>query len=104
MLCSVVGCLLLAVVPARAEDGATLFAENCSACHGLDGRGQTPQGRKIRAKDLTHSQLTSGEIARQIREGSRVKTGTKSIMPPLGDKISPAGIDLLVAHVLSLRK
>ena len=96
------GGLLLPVALARTEDGAAIFAENCVACHGLDGRGQTPQGRKIRAKDLTQSQLTRGEVARQIREGSKVKTG-KSVMQPFGDKLSAAQIDLLVAHVLSLR-
>ncbi|MBS0663842.1 MAG: cytochrome c [Verrucomicrobia bacterium] len=95
--------LLGSITPARAEDGATLFAENCAACHGLDGHGQTPQGRKIHAKDLTRSQLTRGEIARQIREGSKVKTG-KSVMQPFADKLSAAQIDLLVAHVLRLRK
>ena len=40
--------------PARsAEDGKALFAQKCAACHGPDGKGQTPMGKKLGAKDLT---------------------------------------------------
>jgi mono/diheme cytochrome c family protein len=33
-------------------DGKKIYNARCSICHGVDGRGNTPQGRKVKAKDL----------------------------------------------------
>jgi mono/diheme cytochrome c family protein len=33
-------------------DGRKIYNARCSICHGVDGRGNTPQGRKVKAKDL----------------------------------------------------
>jgi len=34
------------------SDGKKIYNARCSICHGVDGRGNTPQGRKVKAKDL----------------------------------------------------
>jgi mono/diheme cytochrome c family protein len=84
-----------------AEDRA-VFENNCSACHGNDGRAQTAQGRKMKAKDLRESRLTEAEIERQIREGSRTKTGV-SVMPPIGRDMTDAQIQAAIRVVKSFR-
>ena len=89
-------------VTSRAADDATVFENNCAACHGTDGRAQTPQARKIKAKDLRESRLTDAEIERQIREGSRVKTGV-SVMPAIGKDMTDAEIQAAVRVVKSFR-
>lgn len=33
-------------------DGKKIYNARCAICHGVDGRGNTPQGRKVKAKDL----------------------------------------------------
>jgi cytochrome c oxidase cbb3-type subunit 3 len=52
---------------AMAEAGAAIFADNCAACHGDDGKGM----RELGAPDLTDAIWLYGssqaEIARQIR-------------------------------------
>ena len=89
-------------VPARAVDGPAVFENNCASCHGSDGRAQTPQGRKMKAHDLRESRLTDAEIERQIREGSKIKTGV-SVMPAFGRDLTDAEIQALIVKVKSFR-
>lgn len=89
-------------MPASAEEDAAVFASRCAACHGVDGRARTPQGRKIKAKDLRDSRLTEAEVERQIREGSRVKTGV-SIMPAVGKDLTETEIKAAIRVVLAFR-
>lgn len=93
-----VGCSL--ALPAA--DDATVFEAHCVACHGSDGRARTPQGRKLKAKDLRYSRLTDAEIERQIREGSRNKAGI-SVMPAFGKEMTDAEIQAAIRIVLSFR-
>lgn len=86
-----------------AADGAAVFENNCVACHGADGRAQTPQGRKLKAKDLKDCRLDDAELERQIREGSRVKTG-KAVMPGFGGALSDEEVRAVVAYVKKFRE
>jgi mono/diheme cytochrome c family protein len=86
-----------------ADDGAALFDQQCAACHGPDGKGRTPAGRKIGAKDLTQSRLPDEEIARQISEGSKDKAG-RAKMPPFKEQLAPNEIQALVAFVKTFRE
>lgn len=87
----------------HANDGAALFDQQCAACHGPDGKARTPAGRKIRAKDLTRSQLADVEIERQVSEGTKDKAGNVK-MPPFKDQLSSSQIQALVSFVKSLRE
>lgn len=78
------------------------FVKHCSACHGLDGRGNTVFGRNMYPKvpDLTDSQtqqLTDGELFYIISNGVRF-TG----MPAFGGEDSPESIWALVAFIRRL--
>ena len=87
---------------ASAAEDVAVFVGHCAACHGPDGRARTPQGRKIKAKVLRDSRLTDAEIERQIREGSRVKTGV-TVMPAVGKDMTDADIAAAVRVVVGFR-
>ncbi len=60
---------------AKAEAGATVFADNCAACHGDDGKGDQETG----APDLTNAIWLYGGDEATIRE--TVENGRKGVMP-----------------------
>jgi mono/diheme cytochrome c family protein len=88
--------------PKRASDGgvdgARLFAATCAKCHGEDGRGATPEGRLIGARDLTRAEVRRmgvAEVAHQVRVGS-------GKMPAFGDLYSDEELEALAAHIKAL--
>jgi mono/diheme cytochrome c family protein len=98
------GLLVLGFGPtARAVDGAGVFANNCVACHGPDGKAKNPAARKLGVKDLTVSTLTDAQIEQQVKEGSRNKSGVQ-VMPAFKDTLTPAEIQAVIAVVKALRK
>lgn len=88
---------------AHAADGPALFAEHCASCHGEDGRARTPQGRKVRASDLTLSRLPDAALDRQIRRGSVPVKGRKPAMPAFGDQLDDDALRALLEHVKKFR-
>jgi len=79
-----------------------VFEKNCASCHGMDGSARTPQGRKVKAHDLRESKFTDAEIERQIREGSKTKSGT-SVMPAFGKDLTDDQIQEAIRTVRSFR-
>ena len=100
------GVLLLATTfgagsaPNQASDTAqTIFRQNCSKCHGEDGRGDTDAGKNLKVKNLRSAavqRLSNKELASVIKGG-------KSNMPPFKYVMSDDEIKALVAYVRSLR-
>lgn len=87
---------------AAARPVAEVFEESCASCHGVDGKGQTPMGRKARARDLSESKLSETEIERQIREGSKDQRRPNR-MSGFADKLTADEIKALVEYVTSFR-
>jgi mono/diheme cytochrome c family protein len=85
---------LLGAAPAavRADDGGQMYGKKCLACHGLDGAGDKPLGRKVGVPDLRKSTLSQGEVERIIAEG-------KGRMLPYKDKLTPEQISAIATHV-----
>lgn len=81
--------------PANAA-GAALFATNCAACHGPDGKGQ----RQFGAPNLTDGIWLYGGDAATI--GQTIRMSRQGVMPRWGDKLSPATIKMLAVYVHSL--
>lgn len=84
----------LSTDPRAIAVGRNLFANNCSACHGSDGRG-APGFPNVTDGDW----LWGGDpetIETTIREGRT------AIMTPWIDVLGPKGVDDVVAHVLTL--
>jgi len=103
-IASWLGLLVLGFGPtARAVDGAEVFANNCVACHGPDGKAKNPAARKLGVKDLTVSTLTDAQIEKQVKEGARNKSGVQ-VMPAFKETLSPAEIQAVIAQVKALRQ
>lgn len=86
---------------AAEPDGAALFSALCSPCHGKDGSGQTPLGRKWGIPDLRAAEWQAGRsddaIAATIRGG---RSGTR--MRPFGARLSAAEVQALVRRIRAL--
>ena len=93
----------LAAPSLHAAGAEELFTKNCAPCHGKDGKGNTPAGKKAGAKDLTISKTTPAEVEKQITEG-KIDPKRKTNMPAFGDKISKEEIKSLTDFVLAFRK
>lgn len=93
-------CILLPPIPAGAADaGPALFKTKCVPCHGVDGSGNTPMGRKVGARPLASAEvqaMTDDEL-REI-----VVKGKGKTMPAFGKKLSPGDVGILVAHIRRL--
>lgn len=82
--------------------GESLYRENCSACHGLDGRGNTALSMGQQFADLTDDAWKfggdDGSIANAIREGSF------GLMPGFQGKLTDAQIQDVVGYLKVLRQ
>jgi mono/diheme cytochrome c family protein len=97
----VLGLLVLCVGSSRAQSaGETLFKTKCAACHGPDGKGEVPMGKKLGAHDLNSAEVQKQSDA-QLTE---VVTKGKNKMPAYDGKLSKEQITELVAYVRGLGK
>jgi cytochrome c oxidase cbb3-type subunit 3 len=74
--------------------GRSLFANNCTACHGSDARGATG------FPNLTDNDWLHGGAPAQIVE--TITHGREGIMPALGPALGDQGVDEVAAYALSL--
>ncbi|CAM3906107.1 MULTISPECIES: cytochrome-c oxidase, cbb3-type subunit III [Paracoccus] len=81
---------------ALAAEGATVFADNCTACHGEDGKGDRTQG----APDLTDAVWLYGSDPATITR--IVHDGPFGVMPSWSSRLSEADIRAVAAYVHSL--
>jgi mono/diheme cytochrome c family protein len=83
-----------------AQDAAGTYKAKCSACHGADGKGDTPMGKKMGLKDLASPEvqkLSDDELAAIIADG-------KAKMPSYKKSLKPEQVKELVGYVRSLAK
>ena len=83
-----------------AEDGAALFKAKCATCHGADGSGNTPVGKKLAVRDLSSADVqkqSNAQLDAVISKG-------KLKMPAFGKSLSADQINQLVAHIRTLKK
>lgn len=95
--------MFVGAVMAHAADGQIIFLANCTPCHGEDGKGRTPQGKKLHAKDLTVSTLADADIEKQIVVGSKDRGGV-SRMPSFKTTLTAEEITALIAYLKTLRR
>ncbi len=99
-LSALFGALVLAPVPAAAEDAAKIFAKSCSPCHGKEGEPSAVFAKQgVRSfKDQAWQKATpDAQIEKSIREG---KKGT--MMASFEKQFSAEEIKGLVAYVRKL--
>jgi cytochrome c6 len=86
--------------PLAAQDGATLFKTKCAMCHGADGKGETPMGKKLNIRDLSSAEVqkqTDAELTTMISKG-------KGKMPAFEGKLTAEQIGQVLAHIRELGK
>ncbi|HWP03683.1 MAG TPA: c-type cytochrome [Gemmatimonadaceae bacterium] len=87
---------------ANLVSGSDVYRSKCAACHGPQGRGDGPAGRRLRTppRDLTDASQwtisTDAEIAELIRTGRRGMPAVRTL--------TQAQLDSVVAYVRSLRR
>jgi cytochrome c oxidase cbb3-type subunit 3 len=85
----------------RAQLGKLIFAQNCAACHGVDGKGNTQLG----APNLTDAIWLWGSSEATITETvskGRGAPGDITRMPAHKDRLDEGKIHLLTAYVWGL--
>jgi cytochrome c oxidase cbb3-type subunit 3 len=81
---------------AAAARGGALFAQNCVACHGSDGRGN----RQVGAPNLTDPIWLYGGDPDTLR--TTITNARAGVMPRWGGRLDPVTIRMLAAYVHSL--
>ena len=98
---SVLLILVVALAPiAFAADGAAIYKAKCASCHGADGKGQSPMGKKMNLRDLGSPEVqkqTDKELYDWTADG-------KGKMPAYKDKLTADEIKALVAHMRTFKK
>ena len=81
------------------DDPAALYKSKCQACHGADGKGETPAGKKVGAKDFH-----SPEVAKMsdVELFDITKKG-KEKMPAYDKKLTDDQIKSLIKFIHSLK-
>src|SRR4051794_33857677 len=94
--------LLLAAAVGRAATAQENWDNNCSKCHGADGKGQTKVGKKLNLKDYTdakvQAEMKDEEMIKATANGILDKAG-KEKMKAYKDELSPDELKDLVAYV-----
>ena len=96
--------VLLAVItmlmtPAFADDAAALYKSKCQVCHGADGKGDTPVGKKLGVKDF-HSPEVVKQSDAQLFE---ITKKGKDKMPAYDGKLTDDQIKSLIKFIHSLK-
>jgi mono/diheme cytochrome c family protein len=87
-------------VSSRADDAATLYKSKCAMCHGTDGKGDTPAGKKMGVHDLGGAEVQSMKDA----DLSAIISDGKNKMPGYKKSLSADQIKDLVAYLRSFKK
>ena len=78
------------------------WENNCTKCHGADGKGQTKVGKKLQLKDYTDAKVQAdmkdADMAKAITDGVTDKDGTEK-MKAFKEELTAAEITDLVAYV-----
>lgn len=80
----------------KLEQGATLFEENCSSCHGSDGKGI----REFGAPNLTDMEWLYGSESTDIY--NTIFNGRQGVMPNWNERLAPEMISALAVYVHAL--
>ena len=106
--CTIVA-LTFAAVPASADEnpGGDLFQKYCKACHGADGKADTPMGKRLNIRDYTkadvQAEFTDDRILQVMKEGITDEKG-KKVMLPFDKKMNDEEMAAVVAYVRSLKE
>lgn len=93
-------------VLASAANVRTSWLMNCSECHGKDGRGRTPEGKRIKITDLSDKRVqasfTDEQAFRIIKRGLKDDDGP--VMHPSDYRLTDDEIRELVQYLRKFPK
>jgi len=93
--------ILLVCLALRADDKtAATYRQKCAACHGADGKGQTPAAKSLGVRSFASpevAKMSDAELSSAIENG-------KGKMPPYGKSTKPEEVKAMVAYVRTLAK
>jgi mono/diheme cytochrome c family protein len=96
------GALAAAPAAGGAEAGYKKF---CAGCHGATGKGDSPLGKKNKARDYTDAAvkatLKDDAMFKAVKEGVTVEG--KMVMHPIGDKMTDDEIKAVVAYMKTFK-
>jgi len=91
---------------ARAGDAKALYEQNCTRCHGSDGKGDTKMGKRLGCKDYSDAKvqdaLKDDAAAKGIKEGVKDKDG--KVVMKASEGLTDADIKDLVAYMRTFKK
>lgn len=97
--------LLIAIAPATGA-ASPAWEKHCVSCHGVDGKGKTRMGQRLKIRDLAdaarQAEFSDGEAFNAVRHGLKDANG-RTVMKPIED-LTDGEIDDLVAFVRTLPK
>lgn len=79
--------------------GAEIFGEYCARCHGIDGRAQTPKGKRVGATNFTSPKWKPDEA-----RGIRVITSGKGEMPDFKSTLTPEEVKSVWNYVRKFKR
>jgi cytochrome c6 len=91
--------VVLCSTPAFA-DAAANYKAKCAMCHGADGKGDTPIGKKMGIHDFASPEVQKASDADLIA----TTTKGKNKMPAYGGKLSDAEIKDVIGYIRQLAK
>ena len=96
---TILALLVTAAMPLAAADNAAVYKAKCAACHGADGAGQTPMGKKMNLRDLR-----APEVQKQSNADlTKIITDGKEKMPAYKGKLTADEIKGLVQFLRELK-
>ncbi len=96
------------------DDVAALWKSKCKSCHGMEGKADTKEGKKLKIADMStdkwQTEWTDDKIKDIVTHGKKDKSGEWTKMKPFGpdapkDKqLTEAQIASLVKHLRTFKK
>jgi mono/diheme cytochrome c family protein len=65
--------LLLCASQALAADGAALYKEKCSGCHGVDGKADTAAAKAMKVPALAGKGIAPEDVVKHLRTSEKHK-------------------------------
>lgn len=102
----VIALFALSATSLLAADSKSLYEDQCTKCHGSDGKGQTKMGQKMGAKDYSDPKvqdaLKDAAAFKAIKEGLK-SSDDKVLMKPT-EGVSDDDIKGLVTYMRGFKK
>jgi mono/diheme cytochrome c family protein len=92
--------MLVLLTATAFADGAAIFKSKCAVCHGPDGKGQTPVGKALKARNLGSAEVqkqADAALSKTVAEG-------KEKMPAYKSSLTADNIKQVVAHIRTFKK